>query len=303
MNWFLIALIAPALWSATNHIDKHLISKYFSGGGTGALLIFSSLIGFLVFPIIYIFHPNVFSIELTHALLITLNGGLIILYLLPYVYALQKDEASNVVPLFQTAPIFSYVLGYIFLGEILSFHQLLASSLILSGAVILSLDFSSKKIRFKTVAMGLMLLSSFLWALHSLIFKFVAINSDFWTSYFWVYVGSSLSGLLLLIFVKKYRQQFLSVFKTTKKQVFSINIFNEVLAIGASVCFHFATLLAPLALVTVVNGFQPFFVLVYGVILTIFFPHLGEENISKKNLFHKAFAISLMFIGSFWLNA
>jgi len=302
MNWFFIALVAPALWSATNHIDKHLISKYFSGRGIGALLIFSSLIGFMVFPIIYIFHGDIFSIKLTHALLITLNGGSNILFLLPYIYALQKDEASNVVPLFQTAPIFSYILGFVFLGEVLSFYQLLAGALILIGAIILSLDFSSGKIRFKSIIIGLMLLSSFVWAFNSLIFKFVAINSDFWTTYFWSYMGSSISGLLLLVFIKKYRQQFLSVFKTSKKRIFSINILNEVLGVGASLCFNYATLLAPLALVTLVNGFQPFFVLLYGVILTIFFPSLGEENLSRKNLSQKIFAISIMFAGSYLLN-
>lgn len=301
MNWFLIALIAPALWSASNHIDKHLISKYFSGGGTGALLIFSSLIGFLIFPIIYIFHRDIFAIEPVHIVLILVNGLILTFALLPYIYALQKDEASNVVPLFQTAPIFSYILGYVFLGEVLSSAELLAAGLLLCGAVILSLDFSSGKVRFKTAVMGLMLIASFLFALNSLVFKFVAINSSFWTTYFWGYVGSSLSGLLLFIFVKKYRQQFLSVFRTSKKHVFSINILNEIIAIGAGISFNFATLLAPLALVTVVNGFQPFFVLVYGVILTMFFPHLGEENISRKNLLHKLVAIFLIFIGGYLL--
>ena len=33
MNWFLIALLPPALWSVTNHFDKYLLSKFFKGGG------------------------------------------------------------------------------------------------------------------------------------------------------------------------------------------------------------------------------------------------------------------------------
>lgn len=302
MNWFLIALIAPALWSVTNYIDKYLISKYFSGAGPGALLIFSSLIGFLVFPIIFMIHPDVFSIQKSHALLIALNGVLFLAYLFPYLYALQKDDASNVVPLFQTAPIFSYILGYVFLGESLSQKEILAAAILLAGAVILSLDFSSEKIRFKTTVLGLMLLSSFLFSLNSLIFKFVAVNSNFWITYFWGYVGWSIAGVLLFSLFKNYRLEFLSVFRTNKKSVISLNILNEAISIIAGMCFNFATLLAPLALVTVVNGFQPFFILLYGIILAMFFPNIIKENLSKRYLLHKIFAISLMFVGGYFLH-
>lgn len=302
MNWFLIALLAPALWSVTNYIDKYLISKYFSSAGPGALLIFSSLIGFLVFPIIFIIHPDVFAIQKSHALLIALNGVLFLAYLFPYLYALQKDDASNVVPLFQTAPIFSYILGYAFLGESLSQTEMLAASVLLAGAVILSLEFSARKIRFKTNVLGLMLLSSFLFALNSLIFKFVAVNSNFWITYFWGYVGWSIAGVLLFGFFKKYRLEFLSVFRKSRKSVVSLNILNEIISIVAGMCFNFATLLAPLALVTAVNGFQPFFILLYGIILTVFFPKVVKEDISRKTLIHKLLAITLMFIGGYLLN-
>lgn len=71
MNWFFIALFAPALWSITNHIDKYLITKYFRGGGTGSLLIFSALIGFAVLPFILVIHPQVFDIQ-------TLNGYILL---------------------------------------------------------------------------------------------------------------------------------------------------------------------------------------------------------------------------------
>lgn len=117
MNWFLIALVAPALWSVSNHIDKYLVSKYFKGGGTGAMPIFSSGIGFLVLPVILVFHPEVLSFPIMQGLVVAFNGFIYIAALLPYIYALQRDEASIVVPLFQTIPVFGYILGYIFFGE------------------------------------------------------------------------------------------------------------------------------------------------------------------------------------------
>lgn len=148
-----------------------------------------------------------------------------------------------------------------------------------------------------------MFLSSFLVAVNGLIFKFFAINSDFWTTSFWEYIGFSVTAAGMIIFVKSYRKQFQSVIKQNKFPVIGLNVSNEMINIVAKLCMNFATLLAPLALVWVVNGFQPFFVFLYGVILTIFFPKLGSENLAKKHFAHKIFAIAIMFVGVYLLQA
>lgn len=302
MSWFWIALTAPALWSVTNHIDKLLISRYFKGGGVGSLIIFSSLIGFFVFPFIYIFNPSVFEVTLNQKILLIFNGFLYVLAMLPYIYALEKDEASIVVPLFQTIPVFSYFLGLIFLDEFLTLMQIAAGLLIITGAIFLSLDLSDKKFKLKTDVFILMLLASFLISLNSFVFKYVAIDTDFWTTSFWEYVGFAVFAVLLLIFVKSYRNEFNRVVQANKVPVVGLNGFNEIINIVAKLAMNFATLLAPLALVWVVNGFQPFFVFLYGVVLTLFFPKLGTENLAKKHVLHKMSAIVIMFVGTYILN-
>lgn len=302
MNWFMIALAAPILWAATNHIDKYLINKYFRNGGVGSLIIFSSLIGIFVLPFILIIHPAVFSINPILALLIIANGSLYVLGLLPYLYALAEDEASIVVPLFQTIPVFSYVLAFFVLGERLASIQIVASLLIILGAITLSLDLNQKKIKFKKKVFWLMFLASFLIALNGLIFKYVAIQENFWTTSFWEYIGFAVLSIILLLFVRSYREQFLLVVKNNKRAVLGWNTTNEVLNIIAKIIMNFATLLAPLALVWVVNGFQPFFVLFFGIIITLFSPHFSKENLLKKHLAQKVIAILIMFIGVYLLN-
>jgi len=47
MSWFLFALIGPALWALVNHIDKYIISKYFTGRGVGSLVLFTSASGLI----------------------------------------------------------------------------------------------------------------------------------------------------------------------------------------------------------------------------------------------------------------
>lgn len=303
MNWFLIALLPPALWSITNHLDKYLISKYIKGGGVGALMIFSSLIGLVLLPFIYIFHPNVFNIQPVTALLIALNAFLYILAVLPYFYALQKDEASIVVPLFQFIPVISYVLAYLVLKETLLPKQVIGGVLIMLGGIGISLELvEGKKVRLKTEVFWLMMLSSLFFALNFTFFKFFALEENFWVTSFWEYVGFVLFATILLLFVKPYRKEFIEVMRVNRVQVLSLNGFNEVVNIIAKLAFNFASLLAPVTMIWIVNGFQPFFVFVYGVILTLFFPHISKESITKKHLTQKIIAILIMFAGTYFLN-
>src|SRR3989338_5774192 len=120
MNWFFIALLAPALWSASNHCDKYLISRYFNGVGTGALVLFSSLVGLLVLPVILLFQPTVIEVSFSNALAMIVSGIIAIIGIVLYLYAMKKDEASIVTPLFQTIPVFAFILGYFVLGETLT---------------------------------------------------------------------------------------------------------------------------------------------------------------------------------------
>jgi bacterial/archaeal transporter family protein len=302
MHWFFIALIAPALWSITNHIDKYLLGKYFKSGGVGSLMIFSSSIGLFVLPVILVIEPNVFNISIANAFLIILSSAALITFLIPYFYALSSDEASVVVPLFQMVPVISYILAYIFLGENLQFHQIIASLLIISGAILISLEHTQKKLRLKKRIFFLMFLSSSLYAIGVLLFKIVGIQESFWVTSFWSYIGYACIGILLFLFVIPYRIQFLSVIKDNKLAVMSLNGCNEMLNIIASLCMNFASLIAPLALAQVVNGFQPFFVFFYSILLTLFFPKLGSESLLKKHLAQKILAILIIFLGTYLLN-
>jgi uncharacterized membrane protein len=303
MNWFLIGLIPPALWSVTNHLDKFLISKYFKGGGIGALMVFSSLAGVFLLPFILVFDQSVFSISPITAALIAANGFLYILAVLPYFHALDRDEASIVVPLFQMIPVLSYGLEYIVLKETLTTNQMIASSLVVVGAIGISLELmEGKKVRLKKDVFGLMFLSSLLFAFNFLFFKYFALKATFWTTAFWEYVGFAVFAVILVLFVKSYRLQFLEVMRQNKLPVIGLNGFNEIINIIAKMSFNFASLLAPVTLIWAVSGTQPFFVFIYGVLLTLFLPHLGVENLAKKHLAQKILSIIVMFIGTYLLN-
>lgn len=298
MNWFYIALIGPIIWAAENYIDKYLLQKYFKEGGVGGLLIFSSLISLLILPFIFMFAPDVLAISNFNKIIIIFESVLSIFAFLLYLYALEKEETSMVVPIFQTIPMFFLILGFIFLGEVISGRQLFGILLIISAAVALSLELA-EKVRLKSNILFLMLAASFLIAASGTIFKFVAIEAGFWATSFWNYVGFALMGIIFLMFVKKYRDEFFKVFEKGSKGIFALNLLNEILDVGAGLIFRFATLLAPIALVQAVNGFQPFFVFFYGSLITLLFPGIIKENLTKRHIAHKLISIIVLFIGTY----
>jgi drug/metabolite transporter (DMT)-like permease len=302
MTWFFIALIGSLLYASTNHIDKYLISKYLKGGEVGSLIIFSSIFSVFALPIVYFIHPEVFSVTLFQGIALAATGMMTVFAILLYFYALLEDEVTNVVPFYQTIPIFAFALGFLILKETVTSTQALASLIIISGAVLLSFEFGGGKVRFKGKVVLYMLTASLLYALSSVIFKLVALEEGFWLSTFWSLAGKVILGGVFLAAVPVYRNQFLTVLKDNKIRILAINSVNEILAIFADALVGFATLLAPVALVLLAGAFQPVFVLMIGVILTVFFPRISEESLTRRHLVQKVLTICVIMVGTYFLG-
>lgn len=304
--WIFPALLSPIFAALCNHIDKALLSRYFKAGGAGALVIFSACIGFPIALLISVFYSGIWAIEPTSVAILIVNGMIYMAGIVPYLYALMEDEASIVSPLSQMISPISLILGLLFLKETIVSEQVIGGCIVMIGAVLLSLKVGNRgKRRFsiKKRVVGLMFIASFFVALNGLLFKTVAIHASFWTTAFWEYVGVMVFGLLAFCFVPSYRHQFLDVLKENKLSILSINAINEVFAVIAKLTLHFATLLAPLAAVFwIAEGFQPVFVLLFGIILTLFFPKIAREEIKRSSLIQKVGAITAMLIGTYLLT-
>jgi drug/metabolite transporter (DMT)-like permease len=282
-----------------NHIDKYLLDKQLERRGVGSLMLFSALIGVLVMPLILLVQPDVLHITPAHAAIVVVNGMLYVLGLLPYFYALQRDEASIVVPLFQSSAVFSYLLGLFVLGEDLSALQLGAALLVVCGSILIALELGQRRSIFKADVFALMLLASFLNALNWLLFKFVAVQENFWvSSFFWEYAGFALVGALMLICVRSYRLEFIAVLRQNKFNVLGLVALNETASLAAKTATNVASLMAPLALISTVNGLQPLFVLLSGVLLTLYLPRYGQERLGVTIVLQKVAAMTLMIVGA-----
>jgi uncharacterized membrane protein len=301
MSWLAFAFSGPILWAISTHLDKYLVERYFKNSNVAVLLIFTALIGLLALPFIWLLDPRVVSVGLDNAALMALSGVLYMGAMLFYLRALQTEEASVVAPFFQAAPLFGFGLGYVVLGETLSPIQMAGGALIVGGTVLVSLRSDPHNTRleasFNFHLAALMLACALALAVSSLIFKIFALRDDFWPTTFWMFVGEALFGAALLAIASD-RRQFLDLLRSNPGAVLSVNAANELINLGGSLGTRFALVLAPLSLVQAIGSTTTLFVFAFGVVLSVFFPALGRENLSRRELLQKGLAAVLVAAGA-----
>jgi drug/metabolite transporter (DMT)-like permease len=299
MTWFFIALWAPFLLACANHNDKFLLSRYLKEKNIGSIVVLSSLFSSVAIAIVLFIQPNVYDVSLVQGSALVTTGMLSVFAAVCYLYALDIDEASFVTPFYQTVPIFAYFLSYFILFETITLAQGLGSFVIIAGALALSFEFGRRGMRFKRNVVALMLGASLLSAINGVIFKLIAVDKGFWVSLFWGFVGQVMAGLTLLVCVPSYRRDFLGLFKQKKVAVVGLIALSRTLFSISEAVTLYATLLAPVALVLLVNSFQPLFVFALGIVLTLFFPRVANESLSRMKMLQKGAGIGLMLVGGY----
>lgn len=302
MYWFLIALIGPFLYALTNHIDKLLLERYFKQGGVGTLIIFSAILSAAALPILFYIDPTAFSIPIATVAILAVVGILNVLVLWCYLEALQEEEASIAVVFYQLVPVFAAIMGYLVLGETLTQLEVIAMAVVIVGASIVSIEVGiDNKFKLRTKTIFLMTIAALMWATESVIFKMVAIEENVWRTLFWEHLMLAVVGVLIFAFIHSYRNHFLEAFRNNSRAIIGLNIGNETLYMAGNVALAYAYMLAPLGLVLLSQSYQPLFVFLIGIFLTLFFPKLGVENIKARHIFQKVLAIAITGIGTYLL--
>ncbi len=303
MAWLAFALGATFLWSVSSFVDKLLIERFTPERSVAlALGIYSGVFSLCLLPFLFYFNQHVFSIEALNALLFIATGILEITAIILYLRALQHEDTSTVVPFFQTIPVFSFILGFLILGETISGAQALSGLGIILGGILLSLEISKdKKVSFRLPLILLMVGASVCYALFDAVFKYAALREDFWSGVFWQHVGIALSGFFILLARKRYRERFLKILRGEGALVFGVNVANESLYAGGMMLSNYALLLAPIVLVSLVNVYQPVFVFIIGMLITVLAPRILKEQTSRAQLLLKILSIIIILISSIFL--
>lgn len=298
MNWLIYALLGTAIWSVNNFLDKFILEKHIKK--VGALTIVFIIANFIIALFIFAVH-GITVLQFQSSVMIILAGMFQIVVFLSYFKALSLDETSRVVPLFQLIPVFALVLGALFLGEFLNFTTLIGFLFVFIGGFTLSTKKVSWDILRPEPAFWYMIIASLSSAAIGILFRLVVLQNDFWTTFAYESLGVGLGGFILFL-IPIYRSQFIDTISSLEKKVYGIVALNEIIFVLGKLGPRFALTLAPVALVTVINGLQPFFILLYGFILTLVAPYIIRENISKKILLKKTFSILLIFLGMYLIS-
>lgn len=296
MPWLFYAVIAYGVYSICNFIDKFVVEKKIKNPSTVAIFggLLSLGIGLLLLAFTH-FHllPGV------QIVLLLISGIFLTFYIVPYFKALSLDDASRVTPLFQFFPIFVLIISFLFLHESLTIRQFIGFIFVSLGGFLLGSEHIEKKLFRIRKSFWYMLFSSFLYALTSIIFKYVA-QSNFWVIISYQTIGIGIGALLLLLY-PIYKKDFISEIKRMKRPLFYLLLLNHFLTVIADFLIFYAITLAPVALVSVVQGVQPLYLIIFGLFLTLWFPHIVKEDIRKETIGVKVLSSGIIFLGLYFL--
>lgn len=298
MNWIYLAILAPAVYTINNFVDKHLISNKIKD--YQAITIYSAIVGFLAGTFIWII-TGFPTLSLYDTGIVLLTGILTIWGIPIYFKALSEEETSTIIILFQSIAIISLVLAFLILGEKISGRELLGFAIIFSSVVAATFR-KTKKIFTLSPAFFYVLAFDFMWALSAVLIKF-AINANSFTKILpFESFGIGIGGTILFLVFPNIRNAFFKSTKILKMETITILFINEVIFVLGKAITFLAYSLGPVALVSVLGGTQVFFGIAYGFILTTLLPKNFNENIRKENLIKKGLLACMVLLGIYLLS-
>ena len=291
MTFVWVAIIAYILFALNGVIDKFLLSK-----AVRHPVAYAFYVG-LTAPLVLVLLPFGFQMltSVVDVLIALVGGGLFVFALYFFYVAIQKTSISRIMPLEGGfVPLFTLILAYFILGERLSSYQLLAFAFLVTGGVMIV--FEKDKFGWHPKALGSGVLAAFLFALSFTLTKYIYDQTNFVSGLIWTRAGFFLFSLTLLI-PKKSRQKIFDAPRKVKPKNMFLYYGNRVTGGVAGFLQNYAIAIGSVTLVNALQGTQFAFLLLMTVILSIYWPKILKEDISKWVLVQKIFAIILITTG------
>jgi len=295
MNWLLIAVSSYLILAVVSLVDKYLLTNSILKPNIYTFYVgILGILSLLFIPFVGFYMPGISQIILS-----LLTGAIYIYAIFWFLKSLYLFEVSRVVPAIGgMLPLFSFGLIYIFSfgKEILSYSEIIAFALLISGSILITLE-RKKLITLKSLRYSL--LTSFLLSLSFVLSKYVYLNQPFWNAFIWMRIGGFLMALGFFIFIPKIKKEIFKKKEHSPKKTVAIFLLNQTAGASANILQNWAIFLAPLAYVPVINslaGVQYLFLFILTVLISSKFPKILKEEISKEIIFQKV--ISILLIGA-----
>jgi len=292
--WIFFALISIVMQGLVNYIDEFLTNNNKLSEKTdthtkiGGLVLISTLMSFVGAGLMtFIPHDPIIS-NTAKILAITSAVPMVFMYI-SYFWLLITYPVHQVTPLFQISSLWLLLMELLFGGSVTAL-ALLGIFVLMYGAYVL--DAGTFKWKIPTKLLLISLPATFASAL-ALWMARVASNTGSPIAFtYYQMLGVGIIGVLLFVFVKKYRDGFLFRIKHQGKVFLSMSLLNEGLAESSFLFGNMAVAIAPIAaFIPAMSGVQSIFVM----ILFFLFPQ-GKRT---KATLIQWFAVILIAIGVF----
>ena len=294
MFWFLITILSCFFSALAALGDKYLLSGL---PGPKSYSFYVGILGILVLVLVPFVGFTIPAID--QVFLSLLAGSIFELALFALYTALNNFETSRVIPAIGgILPLSTFGLTYLLSPgkEILGLQELIAFIFLVLGSVFIGLE-ESKGISFKSFKISA--IAAFLFAFSFVLSKFVYLKQPFWSGFILMRIGGFLVALCFLWSKEVKKDLFQRKFAFQKKTSI-IFLLNQVVGSGSSILQNWAIALVPFGLLPFVNaleGTKYVFLLIFTVFLSLKFPKILKEEISRKILSQKLFAILLIGLG------
>lgn len=294
MLWLTVTTLSYFLLALSFLADKYLLAGRIQSPRLYTFYI--GLAGILVLALA----PFVgFTIPDPEQILLALACGFFFILGLFWLYkALYLFEASRVMPAAGgMTPFFSALLVFIFSGgkATLTNSEYLAVALLILGSILITYQ-KSQKISAKCFLISCF--AAILLAFYFVSAKYVYLGQPFWSGLIWIRIGGFLT-VLFFLFSAEVRKQIFAPKSGPKKQGATAVLFfgNQAVGAGGNLLQSWAVALSPLVYVTVINalsGVQYVFLFIFSIILSLKFPRVLKEDVSRKIIIQKITAIILI---------
>ncbi len=290
MLWVLFSLLAAFCWAIVNTVDKYVITRW-----VRTPFVPMSIMGFVAFSaamLILIFR-GFSEMAYLHIFLAGLTGVSYVLTTFLYFRAIKVDEVSRIIPLYQLAPLFVLIFATIFLGEVFTAITYVGIFLVVSGSFLITYRVSEgirigRGIRFMVASVLLMSMSSVLT-------KYLLGFTDYWT----VFSYSTLGTFVALIpFALLHLKDIRTTARRHGAKSLGVIAVRDVINYLGVLCMFVAVSAGFVTLARTLTSLQPFFVLLFAVFLSMFFPKIMKEDIDRKTITLKVVAILLLVVGA-----
>ena len=287
-----LALLSAAIFGLVTVTDKRLISVNMPNISSFYFIIVITLYVHTGLAIIVFGIPD--QLPLTHLLLAGIAGLFWGASLWTMFIGYRFEEASRASAVIHTFPVFVALLAVPFLGELLSIAQCLAILIVVVGAFSISLRSSAGNLFTINKAFPVLIAASILTALAHITGKYSLekIEVEF------VYaVRNFFMATFLAMFMRP--KDTVTVIRALKNpQTLALVIVGETILAPIGIFLNVAaSSIGAISIVSTVTASRPFFVFLYGSILSVGPFRLLDESIDIRTLATKAISISLIIGG------